>query len=233
MSMIALLAVILVVGLFLFSAIHYSESKPRFRELLSKSSAINRLSLARLFLFGSRDVWFVIALPVYLQSQLHWSYLQVGSLMAIWIIGYGAIQAITPKITNRSRSKHHASTIDGNVLAKWGMLLAVIPVIMALALTFSQDQGLAVVLCLGPFAFVFATNSGIHSYLILAYAERDSVSLDVGFYYMANAGGRLLGTVMSGFIYQTFGLVSCLIASSVMIVVSCLSARNLPSPALN
>ena len=233
MSMIALLAVILVAGLFLFSAIHYSESKPRFRELLSKSSAINRLSLARLFLFGSRDVWFVIALPVYLQSQLHWSYLQVGSLMAIWIIGYGAIQAMTPKITNRSRAKHHASTIDGNVLAKWGMLLAVVPVIMALALTFFQDQGLAVVLCLAPFAFVFAINSGIHSYLILAYAERDSVSLDVGFYYMANAGGRLLGTMMSGFIYQTFGLVSCLLASSVMIVVSCLSARNLPSPALN
>ena len=119
------------------------------------------------------------------------------------------MQAISPKITDRSRSKHHASTIDGNVWAKWGRLLAVIPVIMALALTVSQDQGLAVVLCLAPFAFVFATNSGIHSYLILAYAERDSVSLDVGFYYMANAGGRLLGTVMSGFIYQTFGLVSC------------------------
>jgi len=118
-------------------------------------------------------------------------------------------------------------------LAKWGMLLAVVPVILALALTFFQDQGLAVVLCLAPFAFVFAINSGIHSYLILAYAERDSVSLDVGFYYMANAGGRLLGTVMSGFIYQTFGLVSCLLASSVMIVVSCLSARNLPSPAFN
>jgi len=233
MSMIALLGAILVVGLFLFSTIHYSEAKPRFRELLSKSPAINRLSLARLFLFGSRDVWFVIALPVYLQSQLHWSYLQVGSLMATWIIGYGAIQAMTPKITNWSRSKHHASTIDGNVLAKWGMLLAVIPVIMALALTFSQDQGLAVVLCLAPFAFVFAINSGVHSYLILAYAKRDSVSLDVGFYYMANAGGRLLGTVMSGFIYQTFGLVSCLIASSVMIVVSCLSARNLPSPTFN
>jgi MFS family permease len=150
MSMIALLAVILVVGLFLFSAIHYSESKPRFRELLSKSSAINRLSLGSIIF-----VWLPGCLVRYRSSCLSSRASCIGATCkweALWLSGLlvmALFKQSPRKITNSSRSKHHASTIDGNVLAKWGMLLAVVPLIMALALTFFQDQGLAVVLCLG------------------------------------------------------------------------------------
>lgn len=229
-SMIILLGTVLVVGWFLLSSIQQSQLKPTFTQLVSKSSAINRLSFARMLLFGARDIWFVVALPVFLQSELNWSYWQVGSLMALWVIGYGGVQAIAPQITSAMPSQGQAPAIDGRLMTYWGSLLVVIPLIMVIGLKAFDDSSLMIILALVPFAFVFAINSSAHSYLILAYAAQDSVSLDVGFYYMANAGGRLLGTILSGIVYQSFGLASCLLISSVMILFSTLVAKELPAP---
>jgi predicted MFS family arabinose efflux permease len=67
---------------------------------------------------------------------------------------------------------------------------------------------------------VFAINSSIHSFLIVAFSKRDSVSADVGFYYMANAAGRLTGTLLSGIIYQQYGLTACLLGSAIMVIIS-------------
>ena len=198
--------------------------KPKFTETLSKSRPINLLSSARFFLFGSRDIWFVVALPVFLQSQLDWTHLQVGSFMASWIIGYGIIQAITPSITGSRENKSSANP----TLLPWAMGLALIPASIAICLWLGFNTTYSLVLGLLVYGAIFAINSSVHSFLIIAYAERDKVSTDVGFYYMANAAGRLTGTLLSGFIYQQQGLVSCLIGSSVMVVISAIIAARLP-----
>ena len=198
--------------------------KPKFTETLSKSRPINLLSSARFFLFGSRDIWFVVALPVFLQSQLDWTHLQVGSFMASWIICYGVIQAITPSITGSRENKSSASP----TLLPWAMGLALIPASIAICLWLGFNTTYSLVLGLLVYGAIFAINSSVHSFLIIAYAERDKVSTDVGFYYMANAAGRLTGTLLSGFIYQQQGLVSCLIGSSVMVVISAIIAARLP-----
>jgi hypothetical protein len=51
--------------------------------------------------------------------------------------------------------------------------------------------------------------------------------MDVGFYYMANAGGRLLGTVLSGLTYQLGGLSLMLGVATVMVGLSTLAAGRL------
>ncbi|MBT5577448.1 MAG: organoarsenical effux MFS transporter ArsJ [Porticoccaceae bacterium] len=192
-----------------------------FTQSFSTSSAVNRLAAARLFLFASRDVWFVVSLPVFLQSQLGWSHVQVGSLMASWIIAYGAVQALAPKITG-----NHLRP-GGSTLFVWAIWLCAIPCGIAAALHWGFDANLFLVAGLLIFGAIFAINSSLHSYLIVAFARRDAVSLDVGFYYMANAGGRLLGTILSGLLYQQFGLISCLLASSLMIALSAMIAKGL------
>lgn len=206
---------------------------PKFRDMLSKSAALNRLSAARLFLFGARDIWFVVALPVYLQSQLGWSHTGVGGFLALWIIGYGGEQSIAPKITGTRSSQ----APDGRTAWHWALPLCVIPGLIAMALGFT-DISEQVILIGGllVFGFVFAINSSVHSFLIVAYARQDGVSLDVGFYYMANAAGRLAGTVLSGLIYQWQGLAACLAASSCFLIITllvslCLPHRD-PSPEL-
>ena len=78
-----------------------SKAKPKFRDVLSKSRAINLLSAARLFLFGARDVWFVVALPVFLYDVLGWDFWQVGGFLAAWVIGYGLIQSVAPRVVGR------------------------------------------------------------------------------------------------------------------------------------
>ena len=154
-SMIMLLGTVLVVGWFLLSSIQQSQLKPTFTQLVSKSSAINRLSLARMLLFGARDIWFVVALPVFLQSELNWSYWQVGSLMALWVIGYGGVQAIAPRITSAMKSKGQAPTIDGRLMAYWGSLLVVIPLIMAIGLNIFDDISLNDYSCFGSLCLRF------------------------------------------------------------------------------
>lgn len=200
-----------------------ASSKPKFSELLSKSPAINALAAARLFLFGARDVWFVVALPVYLSEILGWPHLQVGSFLALWVVGYGAVQALAPKITG----SRHGGAPDGRSASKWAVMLAVVPASMA-ALPLSESILLGGLLVFGA---VFAINSSLHSYLIVHYAKEDGVSLDVGFYYMANAMGRLLGTVLSGVVYQSSGLTACLAISAVFVAVSAVLSLKLPRQA--
>ncbi len=201
-----------------------AKNKPEFNELFSKSRAINILSAARLFLFGARDIWFVVALPVFLSSQLQWSFWQTGSFLASWIIGYGIVQSITPIIL---RTKTGA-TPDEKSAFYWAMVLTLITAVLATTLTTNLPTAWVLVSGLIIFGTVFAINSSLHSYLIVSYAKEDGVSLDVGFYYMANAMGRLIGTLLSGWIYQTAGLPACLWVTSVFILSAALLSLALP-----
>lgn len=223
--MIALLAVVLTAGFFVLET-HSGKTvnKPKLQDALVKSVRVNRLSAARMFLFCARDVWFVVALPVFLQTQLDWSYVEVGTLMATWVIGYGAVQAIAPRITNA-----RGALANGKMLPKWAGLLLTAPCLMAVGLHVGFNPSAVVIAGLVIFGLLFAVNSSLHSYLIVAYARDDAVSLDVGFYYMANAAGRLLGTILSGVVYQQFGLVSCLILSALLIAASGIVAGRLPA----
>jgi MFS family permease len=199
--------------------------KARFARILSKSRAINTLSAARLFLFGARDVWFVVALPVFLYDVVGWSFVQVGSYMAAWIIGYGAVQALTPRILARSG---HAS--DARAAQVWGFVLAAVPAAIYGAVRAGAPAETTVVIGLGVFGVAFAVNSALHSYLILAYSRSEDVALNVGFYYMANAGGRLVGTVLSGLVYQYAGLGGCLLTAAAMVTLAATLALLLPDP---
>lgn len=199
-------------------------SKPKFRDIFSKSRAINVLSAARMFLFGARDVWFVVALPVFLASQLGWSFWQVGGFMAVWIIGYGIVQSLAPWITGKRSQR----VPDGRSAMSWALLLAGIPALMAGLLDMGVSPGPVLVVGLMAFGAVFAINSSLHSYLVISYAGRDGVSLDVGFYYMANAMGRLLGTLLSGWVYQTYGLASCLWISAGLVGLAAAASMALP-----
>ena len=214
-ALMVLLAITLVLSL-LFLKPQKTSYKPKFSESLSKSRDINLLSGARFFLFGSRDIWFVIALPVFLQSQLQWTHLQVGSFMACWVIGYGLVQALAPKIT----SNYQQQTPTGSELTSWVAKLASIPALIAVGLIYGLDPAIILIAGLLTYGVVFAINSSIHSFLIVAFSKRDSVSTDVGFYYMANAAGRLSGTLLSGLIYQQQGLAACLAVSSAMVIIS-------------
>ncbi len=198
--------------------------KPKFTDIFSKSAAVNRLSAARFFLFASRDIWFVIALPVFLQDHLHWSYTEVGTLLAVWVIGYGFVQVAAPLITGIRRGK----VPDGNTAMFWAILLAIMPFGIAGFLYQGWQADSVLIIGLLGFGAVFAINSAIHSYLIVAYAKEDGVSLDIGFYYMANALGRLAGTILSGWVYQISGLVACLLLSAVFIIVTSLISIALP-----
>lgn len=185
-----------------------AKNKPKFRDILSKSRAINLLSAARLLLFASRDVWFVVALPVFLADTLGWDFWQVGGFLALWVIGYGAVQSVAPRLT-QGRGPD-AAIPDGRSAFKWALALAALPALIALGLGLGAPPLPLVVGGLLAFAVLFAINSALHSFLIVHYASADAVSLDVGFYYMANAAGRLAGTVLSGWLYQAHGLAACL-----------------------
>lgn len=198
--------------------------KPKFSDLFSKSASINRLSAARLCLFGARDVWFVVALPVYLSSQFDWSHSAVGAFLACWIMGYGIVQSVAPWITGQ----HKGRIPDGASAFYWALPLLLLPALIALCLSGSVMTQWIIVIGLLLFGAVFAVNSSIHSYLIVRYAKADGVSLDVGFYYMANAAGRLIGTVLSGWVYQQYGLNACLWLSSLMLLLSAMVAYQLP-----
>ncbi|MDH5631300.1 MAG: organoarsenical effux MFS transporter ArsJ [Gammaproteobacteria bacterium] len=203
-----------------------SKAKPKFSQLFSKSREINYLSAARLFLFGSRDIWFVIALPVYLATQFNWDHWQVGSFLASWIIGYGLVQAIAPKITNRNDSK----TPDGKTATFWAFVLLLVIGFIAMAMWQNMYPEIILLTGLLIFGVVFAINSSLHSYLIVSLACRDSVSIDVGFYYMANAMGRLIGTILSGWIFQLYGLVGCLWASMIFVGATCMISSGMIAP---
>ncbi|GKT12753.1 MAG: MFS transporter, APGE family, 1-arseno-3-phosphoglycerate exporter [Thiomicrorhabdus sp.] len=200
--------------LFLDSNLGKAKSKSKFSEIFSKSPAINGLSAARFFLFGARDVWFVVALPVYLASVLGWEHTEIGIYMAVWIIGYGLVQAFTPKLTGLKNGEPPT--------ARTAMLLAFalagIPSIMGLTLAYEPQWILLVGLII--FGIIFALNSAVHSYLIVSYADADGTSKDVGFYYMANAAGRLVGTLLSGYVYQVAGMEACLFTAAAFVLIA-------------
>ncbi|HEY9041573.1 MAG TPA: organoarsenical effux MFS transporter ArsJ [Rheinheimera sp.] len=227
-AILCLLSLLLVVWLFslwqLKAGLGKSKYKAKFKDLVSKSRAINVLSAARLLLFAARDVWFVIALPLTLASQFGWSHWAVGSFLALWVIGYGAVQSAAPILTGNKAS---ARLPDGRTLTHWAMLLSSIPALIALAMWQQWHSEAVLMSGLLLFGTVFAVNSSLHSYMIIRYAKSDAVSLDVGFYYMANAMGRLLGTVLSGWLYQAYGLIACLWVSSALLAATVLVSARL------
>jgi predicted MFS family arabinose efflux permease len=220
-----LLLVYLYAGWQLPMGLGKAKAKAKFSQIFSKSREINLLSGARYFLFGSRDIWFVVGLPVFLASVTGWNHIEVGSFLALWVIGYGFVQAAAPTLLRKS---HHSHGPQGSSARNWALLLAVFPAGIAAALLAGFDPALSLIIGLFAFGAVFAINSALHSYLILAYSDHDKVAMNVGFYYMANAAGRLTGTVLSGWIYQTQGLVGCLWWSSAFVLAAALISFKLP-----
>jgi len=220
-----LLVVLIVTAVLLPSGVGKMKSKPKFTQVFSKVAAINWLSAARFFLFGSRDVWFVVGLPVFLYEVLGWSFTEVGAFLALWVIGYGFVQASAPKLVKRS---HHGRGPGGGTARLWSFVLVLFPAGIALGLQQGWPTDMVLIVGLILFGVVFAVNSAVHSYLILAYSDRDKVAMSVGFYYMANAGGRLVGTVLSGWAYQTQGLEGCLWWSTAFVLVAALLSFGLP-----
>ena len=224
-TMAACLVIVLILSFLLLQKdLGKTKYKPKFTDIFSKSPAVNRLSAARFFLFGSRDIWFVIALPVFLQEHLHWNHTEVGTLLAAWVIGYGFVQSAAPFITGT----HKGKIPDGKTAMLWAILLAIMPLAIAGFLQQGWQAGSVLIIGLLAFGAIFAVNSAVHSYLIVAYAKEDGVSLDVGFYYMANALGRLVGTILSGWVYQSSGLIACLIVSAVFIIITSFISIALP-----
>jgi predicted MFS family arabinose efflux permease len=223
-AMAAMLAVVVVALLVLLDEdIGRSKKKPPLRSILSKSTAINRLSAARFFLFGSRDIWFVVALPVFLDEQLGWSYSGIGAFLALWVIGYGAVQSFAPRVLSRNGALDEVRAAQ-----RWALALATVAATMAVAVAFDIAVTVAVVGGLIVFGMVFALNSSLHSYLVLAYSDDDEVALDVGFYYSANAAGRLVGTLLSGVLYLWDGLVTALWGTAVFVLITWLLTLRLP-----
>ena len=204
------------------------KTKPGFSALFSKSRGINGLSLARFFLFGARDVWFVVALPVFLEAALGWKFWEVGGFMGLWVIGYGIVQGSAPALR---RAWGQSAPPGVAAVEFWSAVLTAIPALIALALWRQVgNPGVAVVVGLAVFGVVFAMNSSIHSYMILAYTDAESVSLNVGFYYMANAAGRLIGTLLSGALFVVGGMQACLAASAFLVAAAFLVSTRLPNP---
>jgi predicted MFS family arabinose efflux permease len=220
----ALAITVIALIIFLNEDIGKSKKKAPLRSVLSKSSAINRLSAARFFLFGSRDIWFVVALPVFLSDELGWSEQGVGGFLALWVIGYGIIQSSAPKILARKGRR-----IDEvNATRQWALILAVVSATIALLVAFNIAVNLAIVGGLIVFGIAFAMNSSLHSYLVLAFSDDDFVALDVGFYYSANAAGRFVGTLLSGLLYLWGDLAAALWGSTLFVVITWLCAQRLP-----
>jgi len=207
------------------SGMGVTKVKAKISQIFSKTREINILSGARYFLFGSRDVWFVVGLPVFLASVTGWNHIEVGSFLALWVVGYGFVQAAAPGLL---RKGHGGRGPQGSSARNWAFLLAVFPAGIALALIYGLDPAISLIVGLAAFGAVFAINSAVHSYLILAYSDQDKVAMNVGFYYMANAAGRLTGTVLSGWVYQTHGLTGCLWWSTAFVLAAALISIKLP-----
>jgi len=203
-----------------------AKAKVGFKQLFSKTREINVLSAARLFLFGARDIWFVVGVPIFLEGTLGWSFSRVGTFMALWVIGYGMVQSATPAVL-RGRCPNGATAV-------WtAFVLALVAAAVPLALLTRIPPQFVIVGGLALFGIVFAVNSAVHSYLILDYTDGDKVALNVGFYYMANAGGRLLGCLLSGVLYQISGLAGCLWGTFAFALTAASIALELPKEALH
>lgn len=233
---VALAVVLISVVLFMPAGLPGANKAAKFRDVWSKDKNINRLSTARVFLFGARDAWFVVGIPIYFVSAIsdgsvagnQTAFFTIGLFMAAWIMGYGLVQALAPRWLNADRKS--LGEIVG--LARfWGLILPFIPAILAVLalITSGPTQWLTATLITGLLIFggVFAVNSSLHSYLILALTSKGRVTMDVGFYYMANAAGRLFGTLLSGVSYQLGGLALCLATAAILASMNYLASRRL------
>lgn len=203
-----------------------SKASTSARELFAKNAGINGLAAARVVLFGARDVWFVVGVPVFLYSQ-GWNFTMVGGFLAAWTIGYGLVQALAPAIVRRSPD---GLSTEVPAARLWSALLALVPVALALVVLLEVPHlEWVVVGGLSLFGVAFAVNSSVHSYLVLAYAGSEKAAEDVGFYYAANALGRFFGTLMSGLLYQWGGLLYALLGSAAMLTACWLLTLYLPT----
>lgn len=231
-SMAGLLLLVLLAGtLSLPRRLGRSTASKSTKELFSKSAGINLLALARIGMFGARDVWFVVGVPVFLYAA-GWSFTGVGTFLALWTIGYGLVQAAAPAFIRRS-----ADGLSREVPAArwWSLALTLVPPGLIAALNWPITIGGTVfppdailVAGLAIFGFAFAINSSVHSYLILAYAGSEKLAEDVGFYYAANAAGRFIGVALSGILYQAGGIEAALAGSAAMLASCWLATLFLP-----
>jgi len=223
--MAGVLALITVVSRLLLPAeMGRAKKKARFSTILSKSRALNLLAAARVFLFGARDVWFVVGLPVFLYDVLAWTFTEVGTFLALWVIGYGFVQGLAPRMITRSRD---GCSTEVAAARRWIFVLAGITFAIGACLLLGLDPAWTLIIGLGVFGFAFAVNSSLHSYLVLALSDPEQVAMDVGFYYMANAAGRLMGTILSGLAYQAGGLLACLLVAGCLLLVAGVLTRLL------
>ncbi len=219
MAAVLLATVVATIGL-LSRDLGQSRDRTPLTSILSTSAAINRLSAARLFLFGARDIWFVVALPVFLTDVANWSFESIGAFMAVWVIGYGIVQTLAPTVVRRERPRENA--------IMWSAILALTTAALATSVALTSARNVNVVVVgLIVFGLVFAVNSSLHSYLILAFSERDT-ALDVGFYYSANAAGRLVGTVLSGVLYLAGGFTAAICGSVIFLLATWALTLRLP-----
>ena len=236
-----LLVILIAVAIAMPPGLPRGRKDAKFSEVFSKSANVNWLSAARVFLFGARDVWFVVGIPIYFYAVLsdgseagnRAAFFMIGTFMAVWIILYGAVQAAAPRLL-RAGARPESALI--RAARGWAAALCVVPALLAAAVAYAGAPApwltVSVVAGLLVFGALFAVNSSLHSYLILAFTQEERVTMDVGFYYMANAGGRLIGTVLSGLTYQLGGLALCLGTAAVMVGLSALAAGRLqPHPA--
>lgn len=235
---VVLAAILVAVALFMPAGLPKGRKGAKFSEVFSKSANVNWLSAARVFLFGARDVWFVVGIPIYFYAVLsdgtetgnRAAFFMIGTFMAVWVILYGAVQASAPKIL-RAAARPEGELI--RAARGWAGALFVVPAALTVAALLSSgpETWLTITIIVGLLIFgaIFAVNSSLHSYLILAFTQEERVTMDVGFYYMANAGGRLIGTVLSGLTYQIGGLALCLATAAAMVGLSALAAGRLVS----
>jgi len=207
----------------------------KFSQLFQNKYNINVLSLSRVFLFGSRDLWFEVPLPFFLRdpaSGIGWSRTLTGAFLAIFIIVYGQVQSWTPQLILKPLRQ---SPPDKYAAFWWCGSLAIPTAILAGLLLGSDIFGptaasgsaiSSLTILLYSFCVFFAINSSIHSYLIVRYADGDKVAMQVGVYYASNALGRLSGTILSGVLYTYVGSTvvdgfgACLVASCLVSLIS-------------
>ncbi|RPI49487.1 MAG: MFS transporter [Acidobacteria bacterium] len=223
-----ILGLLIVLGAVLLTlpgSIGQAKAKPKFLGILSNSPGINRLSVARFALFAARDVWFVVSVPIFLATALGWTFTQIGTFLALWVIGYGIVQSVSPMVlTTLTQGKAPTPAVASTLAFALAGVTAIIPI----ALDSSFPPETAMLGGLSLFGVMFALNSSTHSYLVLAYSETDRVAMNVGFYYMANAGGRLVGTLLSGVLYQLAGVAATLWASVLLASLAGVAAMFLP-----
>lgn len=226
-------------------------------KIFKKPWNINVLSLARFFLFGSRDVWFEVAAPLFFRNIIGWTEFEVGLFIGGYVIVYGYFQTATAKIykaknKDAKKTSWRPSCLRGvppvQHIGGWAVACAAEILLLGIVLHFLYQEyigqecaaqygaAIAGVLIVGFYAFgvIFAVNSAIHSYFIGLFSGGDKASMDIGFYYMANAMGRLVGTILSGYVYEVtrdeFGLSICLWVSSLFMALAAVTSYFIRDP---